>query len=146
MKEKKRIKTKIGVGSVVNAKVGEIEENTREGRIRRMRKEVVGCIRAVAGKKIFLVQFGDGQKKEMVSSLLVSLSLKEKVDMDEALSNSPKKEQGKLLIIDGNPEVGEPCMFGRGVYLSVFYCLCFMLIRCQWICRGNICREREICT
>ena len=29
MKEKKRIKTKIGVGSVVKSKVGDMEENTR---------------------------------------------------------------------------------------------------------------------
>ena len=46
--------------------------------------------------------------------------------MDEPLSNSPKKEQGKLLIIDGNPEIGEPCMFVRGMYLSVFYFLCYV--------------------
>ena len=29
-----------------------------------------------------------------------------KVDVDEILSNSPEKEQGDLLIIDGNPDVG----------------------------------------
>ena len=36
----KQTKTKIGVGSVVKAKVGELEI-TRKGRSRRMRKEVV---------------------------------------------------------------------------------------------------------
>ena len=41
MKEKNQIKTKIGVGSVVKAKVGETEEKTREARVRRMNKEVV---------------------------------------------------------------------------------------------------------
>ena len=62
--------------------------------------------------------------------------------MDEPLSNSPKK-QGELLIIDGNPEVGEPCMFGRGVYLSVFYCFVVLRIylRISW---RNRCRNREI--
>ena len=45
--------------------------------------------------------------------------------MDGPLSNSTKKQQGKLLIIDGNPEVGETCMFGRVIYLYVFYCLCY---------------------
>ena len=44
--------------------------------------------------------------------------------MDEPLSHFPKKEQGELLTIVGDPEVGEPCMFGNGMYLSVFYCLC----------------------
>ena len=63
--EKKRIKTKIRVGSDVKTKVRDMEENTREVRTRRMRKEVVGCVHAVAGKKNFLVQFEDDQKKEM---------------------------------------------------------------------------------
>ena len=38
MKEKKRIKTKVGVGSVVKVKVGEMEDTTREGRRRINRK------------------------------------------------------------------------------------------------------------
>ena len=42
----------------------------------------------------------------MISSSLVFLSLKEEVKMDDPLSNSPEKEQGELLIIDGNPEFG----------------------------------------
>ena len=71
-----------------------------------MSKEVVGCVKDVVVKKRFLVQFEDGQKKEMISSSLVFLSSKEEVDMDEPLSSSPKKEQGELLIIDGNPEFG----------------------------------------
>ena len=61
--DKKRIKTNIGVGSIVKGKVGEMEDTTREVRIRRMRKEVMGCVQAVVGKKIFLVQFENGQKK-----------------------------------------------------------------------------------
>ena len=49
MKVKKMNMTKIKVVYVVKAKVGELEEITREGRIRRMRKNVVGCIQAVEG-------------------------------------------------------------------------------------------------
>ena len=45
--------------------------------------------------------------------------------MDEPLSHSNEKEQGELLTIDGDPEVGEPSMFGKGIYLSVFYFLCY---------------------
>ena len=45
--------------------------------------------------------------------------------MDEPLSHSNEKEQGELLTIDGYPEVGETSMFGKGIYLSVFYCLCY---------------------
>ena len=56
-------KTKIGVGSVVKAKVGELENITREGRSRRMRKEVVGCVQRVVGKNKLLFLFEYGQKK-----------------------------------------------------------------------------------
>ena len=58
--------------------------------------------------------------------LIVFLYSKEEVEMDGPLSNSTKKQQGKLLIIDGNPDVGEPCMFGRCMYLYKFYCLCYV--------------------
>ena len=57
---------------------------------------------------------------------LVILCSKEEVDIDEPLYKSTKKEQGELLIVDGDPEVGEPCIFERGVYLSVFYGLCYV--------------------
>ena len=63
MKTTKHIKTKIGVGSVLKAKVGELDKITREGRIRRMSREVVGCVQSVVGKNIFLVLFEYWQKK-----------------------------------------------------------------------------------
>ena len=44
-------------GSVVKAKVGELEKIKREGRNRRMRKEVMGCVQCVVGKTKFLVLF-----------------------------------------------------------------------------------------
>ena len=72
----KQTKTKIGVGSVVKAKVGELEKITRKGRTRRMRKEVVGCVQSLLGKNKFLVIFDDGQKKEIGSCLLVYLNEK----------------------------------------------------------------------
>ena len=59
MKTKKHNNKKIGVGSFVTAKVGELENITREGGSGRMRKEVVGCVQSVVGKKKFLVQFED---------------------------------------------------------------------------------------
>ena len=45
--------------------------------------------------------------------------------MNETLSHSTKKQQGALLTIVVNTEVGEPCMFGKGIYLSEFYCPCY---------------------
>ena len=57
MELKKQTKTKIGVESVVKAKVGELENITSEGRISMTRKEVVECVHIVVSKKKFLVQF-----------------------------------------------------------------------------------------
>ena len=45
--------------------------------------------------------------------------------MEESISHLPEKEEGVLLTINGGPEVVEPCMFVKGMYLSVFYCLCY---------------------
>ena len=52
---KKHNKKKIGVGSVLKSNVGELENITREGSIRRNRKEVVGCVQDLYGKNKFLV-------------------------------------------------------------------------------------------
>ena len=89
---KKQTKTKIGVGFVVKAKVGELENITREGINGRTRKEVVGYVQSMVGKKNFLVQFEDGQKKEISYYLLVFLSSKEEVDMDDPISHLPEKK------------------------------------------------------
>ena len=119
----KKTKTKIGLGSVVKAKVGELEKITREGRSRRMSKEVVGCVQRVVGKNKFLFVFEDGQKKEIGYCFLVYLSEKEEVEMEESVTLFPEIEEGLPLNINGYPPDGEPCMFLKGVYLSVLYCL-----------------------
>ena len=41
--------------------------------------------------------------------------------MEDPITYLPKKEQGELLTINGYPDVGEPCMFVKGVYFSVFF-------------------------
>ena len=66
----------------------------RDGRSRRMRKEVVGFFHGLVGKKKFLFQFEDRKKKEVGYSLLVFLSSKEEVDMDEAISQYLEKITG----------------------------------------------------
>ena len=37
----------------------------------------------------------------------------------------PKNKKSEWFTIFGDPEVGEPCTFFKGMYLSVFYCLCY---------------------
>ena len=119
----KQTKTKIGVGYVVKSKVGELEKITRKGRTSRMRKEVVGCVQSVVWKNKFLFLFEYWQKKEIGSCLLVYLNETEEVEMEESITLSPGIEEGVPLTINGDPPGGEPCIFVKGVYLSVFYCL-----------------------
>ena len=47
IKEKKRRKTKTWVESAIKVAVGDMEDNTRERRIRRIGKGVVGFVQAV---------------------------------------------------------------------------------------------------
>ena len=84
------VNPKIGVGSLVKEKVRKMEENTI---IRRMRKEVVGGVQDMVGKKKFLVQFEDGQKRKIIYISLSYLCLKHEVgqDMDEPISDLPEK-------------------------------------------------------
>ena len=79
MNDNKRIKANIWVGYVVNAKVGEMEDKKRHLRSMRTRKEVVGNLQDVVGKKKFLVKFEYGKKKEMSSVLISYVCSKEEV-------------------------------------------------------------------
>ena len=45
------------VGTVVKAKIGELEEEVRVGSSRRMRKEFTGLFQGVSGRRRFLVRF-----------------------------------------------------------------------------------------
>ena len=103
----KRIKTKIGVRSVVKGKVRDIEENTREGRSRGEMKYVVGHVQYLVGRKKLLFQFKYGKKKEMSCVSLSYVCSKEEVclEMYEPISNLPQKEQGVFLTIYRDPVV-----------------------------------------
>ena len=122
IEEKKQSKAEIDVGTLGKAKVGEMEEKIREGRSRRTRKEVVGCVQAVIGNNKYLLQFKDRQKREMSSHSLSYVCSKEEVgqEVDEPISDLPPKEQGELLTIDGDPVVEEVSIFENFMYLSVF--------------------------
>ena len=79
---KKQNKTKNGVGYFVNVNVGDLEEITRKGRNRRIRKEVLLCVQDMVVKKRFLVKFKDGQKKEISSFSVFYLGSKDEVEME----------------------------------------------------------------
>ena len=48
---------KIVVGTVVKAKMCELEEEVRLGSSRRMRKDFTGVVQGVSGRRRFLVRF-----------------------------------------------------------------------------------------
>ena len=51
------------VGTVVKAKVGDLEEEIREVFLRRLRKEINFVVQEVIGKRRHLLRFQDGLEK-----------------------------------------------------------------------------------
>ena len=68
---------KIVVGTVVKAKIGELEEEVRVGSSRRMRKELTGVVQDISGKRRFLVRFHDECKKNLSSNQLTIVAAHE---------------------------------------------------------------------
>ena len=58
------------VGTVVKAKIGDLEEEVREGSSRRTSKELTGVVQGVSGRRRSLVRFQNGCKKNMSSNQL----------------------------------------------------------------------------
>ena len=48
------------VGTVVKAKVGELEEEIQEEFSRRLRKDITSVVQEIVGKRRYLVRFQDG--------------------------------------------------------------------------------------
>ena len=65
------------VGTVVKAKIGELEEEVRVGSSRRMRKELTGVVQGVSGRRRFLVRFQNGCKKNLSSNQLTVVAAHE---------------------------------------------------------------------
>ena len=70
------------VGTVVKAKVGDIEEEIREGFSGRLRKDMTGVVQGVVGKRRYLVSFQDRLEKEMSSNQLTIVVVTSEVDGD----------------------------------------------------------------
>ena len=70
---------KVTIGLVVTVKVRDTEDKKREGRSRRMRRKVVGCVQAVVGKKNFSIKLEDRQEKGVSSCFLTVILSEEEV-------------------------------------------------------------------
>ena len=56
---------KIGVGTVVKSKIGELEEEVRAGSSRRTRTELNGVVQGILGRRRLLARFKNGCKNNM---------------------------------------------------------------------------------
>ena len=68
------------VETVVKAKVGELEEEIREGFSRRLSKEMTGVVQEVVGKSKYLVRFQDGLEKDMSSDQITIVVVRSEVE------------------------------------------------------------------
>ena len=48
-----------------------------------------------------------------------------------------------MFTINGNPEVVEPCMFVKGMYFYVLYCLCYYKYVSTDILENQVAEERD---
>ena len=139
MKDNKRTNTRIRVGSVMKAKVEEMEKNIRDGRTRKMRREVVGRVQYGVGKNNFSVLFKYGKKKDISDSSLSYICEKEEVDEEvhKTIYDFPEIGQGELLTTNDDPLCEGDGNFGKGIYLYIYFIFCFLLKRHQCTLQRN---------
>ena len=63
--------------------------------------------------------------------------------MEESITLLPQIKEGVPLTINGDPPDGEPCMFVKGLYLSIFYCLWYDTGISTDISEGQVVEERD---
>ena len=72
------------VGDVVKAKLGELEDEVREGLYSRMSKELNSVVKGVYGKSMLLVRFKYGVENDMDSNKLIIMKLYQRPVTKEA--------------------------------------------------------------
>ena len=82
MKEKKQRKEKIGLGYIVTVKVGDMDEDIRQGRSRIMMRGVIECVQATLVKNNILVQFENRQNIDLICCSLSCLCSKYEVGQE----------------------------------------------------------------
>ena len=100
------------VGTVVKAKIGELEEEVRVGSARSMMKELTGVVQAISGKRKFLVRFHDGWEKNLSSNQLTIMAAHEILVEEEPLVSTIP------VILEDKNEVIRGTMFVSMLYYS----------------------------
>ena len=78
--------------TVVKSKIGELEEDVREGNSRGMSKELTGVVQGVSGRKRVLLRFQNGCKNNLYSNQL-TVVIVEKILVEEE-PHQVEKEKG----------------------------------------------------
>ena len=100
-------------GTVVKSKIGELEEKVRVSSSRRIRKELTGVVQGVSGRRIFLVRFQNGCKKNLSLGQFTAVIV-EKI---------PEEKEPEVSKIDEIPE--EQVELERVYYRCVYFMLRF---------------------
>ena len=97
------------VGTVVKAKVYELEEDLRDGCSRRLMNDMSGLVQEVVGKRRYLARLHYGGKKEMsldqLTIVVIRSELEEEIEVREAKMIPEVGEE--LREVDMIPEAGE---------------------------------------
>ena len=101
------------VGTVVKAKICELEEEVRAGCLRRTRKELTGVVQGVSGRRRSFVRFHDGCKDNLSSNQII-IVIVEKI---------PEENEPEVSEIADIPE--EQVELEKGYYCCVYVMLRF---------------------
>ena len=105
---------KIVVGTLVKAKIGELEKEVRAGSSRRTRKELNGVVQGVSGGRRFLVRFQNGCENNLSSNQL-TIVIVEKIREDK---------EPEVSIIAEIPE--DQVELDKGYYCCVYVMIRFL--------------------
>ena len=96
------------VGTVVKSKVGDLEEDIREGFLMRLRKEMTGVVQEVVDKRRYLMILQDGLEKDMPLNQLTIVFVRSEVE-----------EEIDVREVEMIPEVCEELGCYHWVYMSI---------------------------
>ena len=137
-------KKKIGVGSMVTVKVGEIEEKANMGRSIRLSKEVMGCVQDVVGEKKFWVRLEAGKLKvRVLGSSRLSQLKRTKSRGTKRVQPKHQKSECESTIVYEDPVFDGVGMDREGMYFSFFYRLWFTEERSLDLCQRSSWGQRE---
>ena len=116
------------VGTVMKYKVGELEEDIREGFSRRLRKEMTGVVQEVVGNRSYSVRFQDCLEKEIFWKRRYLLRFQDSLvkymspnQLTIVVVRSEVEEEIDLREVEMIPEVREELGCYHWIYISLHF-------------------------